>query len=81
MPVDISEADKHPELSDFYFCNLDAGRVTFSIGRDLQLVPTQAAPPLNFFVYPHVEIDGKPASRARIKLQFALENLDSGDAK
>jgi hypothetical protein len=29
-------------------------------GRDLLLVPRQAADPLNYFVYPYAEADGKP---------------------
>jgi transglutaminase-like putative cysteine protease len=70
LPVDISEADKHPEMKEYYFGNLTADRVTFSMGRDIDLVPRQAGPPLNFFVYPHVEVDGKPLSKKQIELCF-----------
>lgn len=59
IPVDISEADKHPELKDYYFGNLTADRVQFSVGRDLELDPVPANGPVNFLVYPYVEVDGK----------------------
>ncbi len=58
--VDISEADKNPALKDYYFGSLTADRVTFSVGRDLTLEPKQAAGPVNYIVYPYVEIDGLP---------------------
>ena len=35
VPVDISEADKHPEMKEYYFGNLTEDRVTFTIGRDI----------------------------------------------
>jgi len=69
VPVDISEADKHPELKDYYFGNLTEDRVTFSSGRDITLVPKQHAGPLNFFVYPYVEVDDKPLPPAQIRLK------------
>ena len=74
VPVDISEADKHPELKEYYFGNLTENRVAFSTGRDITLVPKQAGPPLNYFVYPYVEVNGKPLSRDQIKLRFAFED-------
>lgn len=74
VPVDISEADKHPELKPYYFGNLTENRVTFSMGRDIDLVPKQKGPPLNFFVYPYVEVDGKPWPKEKIKLSFRYED-------
>jgi transglutaminase-like putative cysteine protease len=65
MPVDISEADKHAEKTDYFFGTLDADRVTMTGGRDLALTPAPAAGPLNFFVYPYAEVDGKPADTTR----------------
>ena len=32
----------------------------FSIGRDIPVTPSPAAGPLNFIIYPYVEVDGKP---------------------
>lgn len=61
VPVDISEADKHPDRASYFFGRLDDNRIAFSLGRDLVL-PDQQGPPLNFFVYPYVEVDGKPWS-------------------
>ena len=59
MPVDISEADKAPTLTDYYYGNLTANRVTFTIGRDLTLTPEQQAGPVNFLVYPYAEVEGE----------------------
>jgi transglutaminase-like putative cysteine protease len=71
VPVDISEADKHPELKEYYFGNLTEDRVTFSNGRDLLLEPKQTGGPLNFFIYPHVEVDGRAWAADKMDLKFA----------
>jgi hypothetical protein len=81
VPVDISEADKDPSLKDYYFGRLTENRVTFSVGRDLVLVPKQAGEPLNFFVHPYVEVDGKPWPNEKIKLQMAYQDVDSKEGK
>jgi transglutaminase-like putative cysteine protease len=73
VPVDISEADKHPEMKDYYFGNLTEDRIAFSAGRDLNLVPPQHGPPLNFFVYPYLEVDGVPAGKEQLTLRFRCE--------
>ncbi len=72
VPVDISEGDKHPELSDYYFGNLSEDRVGFTVGRDLELVPPQAGDPLNYFIYPYVEVDGVPCDSELVKTQFGF---------
>lgn len=74
VPVDASEADKHPELFDYYFGALTADRVAFSRGRDLTLVPPQKGGPLNFFIYPYVEIDG--VAGGEIEKKFSFRNLE-----
>lgn len=72
IPVDISEADKQPEKKDYYFGNLTADRVTFSVGRDLQLDPPPAeTEPVNFLVYPYVEVDGRRHTSFAPKFRFA----------
>lgn len=73
VPVDISEANKNPELRDYYFGNLTEDRVCLSTGRDLELVPKQVGPPINFLVYPYVEVGGKPypQEKARTKISYA----------
>ncbi|MGH9443755.1 MAG: transglutaminase-like domain-containing protein [Thermoanaerobaculia bacterium] len=60
IPVDISEAWKAPARHDYFFGNLDANRIRFSTGRDVTLSPPQKDAPLNYFVYPYAEVDGKP---------------------
>jgi len=57
LPVDSSEASKHPEKRSTFFGGLDANRVEFTRGRDLELEPP-ASERLNFLVYPRVEVDG-----------------------
>ncbi|MEX0703748.1 MAG: transglutaminase domain-containing protein [Planctomycetales bacterium] len=71
VPVDISEADKRPELRDYYFGNLTADRVRFTIGRDLELDPPQRAGPVNFLVYPYVEVDGEPHTEMTHRFEYA----------
>lgn len=71
IPVDISEADKHPEMKRFYCGNLTKDRISFSTGRDIKLVPASKTESLNYFVYPHVEVDGKAWPKDKIKLSFS----------
>jgi transglutaminase-like putative cysteine protease len=75
VPVDISEANKNPQLKDYYFGNLTPDRITFSTGRDIVLAPKQDGPPLNFFVYPYVEVDGKPYPADKVKRKFGYEDV------
>jgi transglutaminase-like putative cysteine protease len=75
LPVDISEASKEPVLANYYFGNLTENRVLFSTGRDLTLTPKQDGPPLNFFVYPYAEVDGKPYPAAKIECKPRYEDL------
>ena len=75
-PVDISEADKHPEMKDQLFGHLPPDRISFSTGRDIVLKPKSAAGPLNFFVYPHVEVDGKVWPKEKIELDFSFEDTE-----
>jgi len=71
IPVDISEADKDPSKADYYFGSLTENRVTFTIGRDLELVPKQQAGPVNFLVYPYAEVDGKQHSFFRKGFEYS----------
>ncbi len=85
VPVDISEAWKAKEKADYFFGSVDANRVQFSTGRDLTLSPSQAGPPLNYFVYPYVEIDGKVHDAISKQFSFAeisgeQNTADSGPA-
>jgi transglutaminase-like putative cysteine protease len=47
-------------LREYYFGAVDQNRVAFGTGRDLVLAPPQAGAPLNYFMYPYAEADGKP---------------------
>jgi len=76
VPVDISEAWQNPSKHDFYFGSLDANRVEFSTGRDLLLTPRQKGPPVNYFVYPYVEVDGKPFNGS-IGTRFSFRDVQA----
>ena len=69
IPVDASEAWKHPEQREYFFGHHDANRVQLSTGRDVPL-PGMHGAPLNYFVYPYAEADGAPIDVAR-KTTFA----------
>lgn len=71
IPVDISEAWKHPEKRDFFFGAHDDNRVQFTVGRDLALKPAQDGGPMNYFVYPYVEVGGKRYESVSLALSFA----------
>lgn len=75
VPVDISEAWLDPRKYAYFFGTVDDNRVRFSAGRDITLSPRQAGPPLNYFVYPYVEIDGKPGGR--VVNDFSFQDLNS----
>ena len=50
----------------------------FSIGRDLTLSPKQDGPSVNYFVYPYVEVDGKPYDK--LEKRFAFHEDGAGSA-
>ena len=78
VPVDISEAWKHQEKRDYFFGAHDVNRVQFTMGRDLRLSPAQDGPPLNYFVYPYVEVAGKEYPNVSLAVSFA--DVDAGKA-
>jgi hypothetical protein len=71
IPVDISEAWKHQEKRDYFFGSHDVNRMQFSMGRDLVLNPPQHGKPLNYFVYPYVEVDGEEFPNVALAFSFA----------
>jgi transglutaminase-like putative cysteine protease len=73
IPVDISEAWKAKQKENYFFGSVDANRVQLSTGRDVALSPKQDGPALNYFVYPYVEIDGKPYDK--LDKQFSFEEV------
>jgi transglutaminase-like putative cysteine protease len=78
VPVDSSEASKFPEKREYFFGALDTNRVRLSVGRDITLDPRQTGAPVNFFVYPYVEVDGKPF--AGVSQSFTFRDLASSAA-
>jgi hypothetical protein len=58
--VDVSEADKHPELREFFFGRLTPNRFKISEGRSVVLNPAQGGDPLSTFAYAYAEADGIP---------------------
>jgi transglutaminase-like putative cysteine protease len=75
VPVDISEANKNPKQRDYFFGNLTPDRVAFSTGRDIDLVPKQAGKPLNFFIYPYVEVDGREYPPEKIEKKVSFKDV------
>jgi Transglutaminase-like superfamily len=78
VPVDISEAWKHQEKQNYFFGAHDDNRFAFTMGRDLKLNPAQNGEPLNYFVYPYVEIGGQPYSK--ILNAFSFMNVGGNSA-
>jgi transglutaminase-like putative cysteine protease len=75
VPVDSSEAAKAVARGDatkkeYYYGHHDENRIEFSRGRNLTLTPRQKSGPLNFFVYPHAEADGKKLESVERKFSF-----------
>jgi transglutaminase-like putative cysteine protease len=62
IPIDASEAWKHPDKKDYFFGHHDQDRFALSMGRDLRL-PGMKGTPLNYFVDPYGELaDGTKAA-------------------
>jgi len=79
VPVDASDASKtmEPARRDYLFGNLDPDRIQFTVGRDLRLDPPPCAEPLNFFIYPHAEADGRPLTGVSIQLDYRDRPADA----
>ena len=60
VPVDVSEADKHPELAEFFFGKLTPNRFKISEGREIVFDPPQGGDPLNSLAFAYAEADGLP---------------------
>jgi transglutaminase-like putative cysteine protease len=71
VPVDISEARKHPELKEYFFGGLSGNRVLLTRGRDLLLDPGSDGKRLNYFVYPVARADGE-----ELKAEWTFRYVD-----
>ena len=81
VPVDISEAWKHPVKKDFFFGAHDTDRIQFSMGRDLKLNPPQSGEPLNYLVYPYVEVEGQTYPNVSNEFSFTDAPTAQADAR
>jgi transglutaminase-like putative cysteine protease len=67
-PADVRKAilerkislEQAKPLREYYFGAVDESRISIGTGRDLVLNPPQTGEPLNYFMYPYAEADGKP---------------------
>lgn len=80
VPIDASEAWKHPEKRDYFFGATDDNRVKMSLGRDIRLNPPQKGDPLNYFVYPYAELDGKPFADLKNEYSFRDDPVSNGSS-
>jgi len=70
VPVDASEAWKNPAKRDFFFGAHDTNRVFFTYGRDIRLSPDHKSDPLNYFIYPYAETNGRPVKNLQTHFSF-----------
>ncbi|MBT4520928.1 MAG: transglutaminase domain-containing protein [Halieaceae bacterium] len=75
IPIDASEAAKHPEKRELYYGRQPTDRIHFTTGRDLVLSGNSASAPLNYFIYPYVEVGGK-AHEAKLETRFTYQEVD-----
>jgi len=69
LPVDASEAKKKG-MADAYFGTIPNDRIEFTAGRDIVLAPPQRGEPLNYFVYPYAEAEGRPVAPPGVEVRF-----------
>jgi transglutaminase-like putative cysteine protease len=67
-PADVRKAilekkitlEQAKPLREYFFGAVDESRIAIGTGRDLILNPPRSGEPLNYFMYPYAEADGKP---------------------
>lgn len=74
VPVDASEAWKNPPKREYFFGAHDTNRVLFTYGRDIRLKPEQEGDPLNYFIYPYAELNGKAFAQLQTHFSFRDEH-------
>jgi transglutaminase-like putative cysteine protease len=70
IPVDASEAAKNPSKREYFFGAHDENRIEFSKNRDITLAPPQKSDPLNYFVYPYAEVDGRAFAGSSFEVRY-----------
>ncbi|MEN9867258.1 MAG: hypothetical protein RL748_2848 [Pseudomonadota bacterium] len=71
IPVDVSEASRHPEKRDYFFGTIDQDRVLLSRGRDILMVPHSQGGLENFFTEPRLERVSGSSVMYDKKLEFS----------
>ena len=79
LDIDASEAKKHPELRDLLLGSHPADRIQLTVGRDLQLGEGHRSGPLNYFVYPLVEVDGERLEGVETRFRYAEPSPTSSE--
>ncbi len=75
VPIDASEAFKHPDRRKFYFGALDPNRVAFTIGRDIPLKTGDGKiKKVNYLVYPYVFVNDKKYDN--VKAEFYFKDIE-----
>ena len=69
LPADAAQASTNPSRHQQFFAALDENRVAFTVGRDIEL-PGSTLKPVNFSIYPTVEIDGKEHTKLETSFSF-----------
>jgi transglutaminase-like putative cysteine protease len=70
VPIDAAEASQMPYRQNYFFGAVDQNRILLTRGRDLVLHPTPKKQPLNYFVYPYAELNGKVFDGLHSSFQF-----------
>ena len=76
FPIDASEAFQHPERRELFYGRYPADRIHFTTGRDLRLGPGHEGPALNYFIYPYLEVGGRPYT-GPIEKAFRYRDIDA----
>lgn len=79
FPMDASEAAKYPDKRELFYGGQPADRIRFTVGRDLVLTPASVEAPLNYFIFPYVEIGGKPWP-GKLDVSFSFDEVDTAAA-
>ncbi len=74
IPIDASEAFKHPEKRELFYGTHPADRILFTTGRDLRLGPDHRDRALNYFIYPYAEVAGR-AYEGPVEKRFSYQEL------
>ena len=72
-PVDISEADKDPSKSEYFFGTVCKNRVEMMVGRDFILEGYEDGN-INLFIYPLLEINDE--SSDAFSKSFSFKDID-----